>query len=122
MEYERFLDLVEERAEIEDRDEAARTAQVVLQALSDRLTGDEARDMLAQLPYQLKVAVTVTEAPTGWPPDAFVAWVAEKLQVSSEEARARIRAVFATLREALSAGEFQDILEQLDPPYADLLA
>jgi uncharacterized protein (DUF2267 family) len=122
MEYERFLDLVEERAEIDDRDEAARTAQVVLQALVDRLTGDEARDMLAQLPYQLKVAVTVTEAPTGWTPGAFVAWVAEKLQVSSEEARERIRAVFATLREALSAGEFQDILEQLDPPYADLLA
>jgi uncharacterized protein (DUF2267 family) len=40
MEYERFLELVEERAEIEDRDEAARTAQVVLQALVDRLTGD----------------------------------------------------------------------------------
>ena len=122
MEYERFLELVEERAEIEDRDEAARTAQVVLQALVDRLTGNEARDMLAQLPYQLKVAVTVTEAPTGWTPDAFVRWVAEKLQVADEEARERIRAVFATLREALSAGEFQDILEQLDPPYADLLA
>jgi uncharacterized protein (DUF2267 family) len=121
MEYERFLEHVEERTGIDDRDEAARTAQVVLQALADRLTGDEARDMLAQLPYQLKVAVTVTEAPSGWGPEEFVSWVAGQLQVPPEEARQRVRAVFATLREALSRGELQDIVEQLDPPYADLI-
>jgi uncharacterized protein (DUF2267 family) len=121
MEYERFLEHVEERSGIDDRDEAARTAQVVLQALVDRLTGKEARDMLSQLPYQLKVAVTVTEAPSGWSPDEFAAWVAEKLGVPEEEARKRIRAVFSTLHEALSVGEFRDVLEQLDPAYADLL-
>jgi uncharacterized protein (DUF2267 family) len=122
MEYERFLAHVQERSGIDDRGAAARTAEIVLQALVDRLTGDEARDMLSQLPHELKVAVTVTEAPTGWTPEEFVAWVAEKLQVSEQEARERIRAVFATLREALSRGEFQDVLEQLDPPFADLLA
>jgi uncharacterized protein (DUF2267 family) len=121
VEYERFLEQVEELAGIGDRDDAARTAHVVLQALVDRLTGDEARDMLAQLPYQLKIAVTVTEAPTGWGPAEFVAWVADRLQVPPEEARERIRAVFAALREALSRGELEDILEQLDPPYADLI-
>jgi uncharacterized protein (DUF2267 family) len=121
MEYERFLEHVEERTGIDDHDEAARTAHVVLQALADRLTGDEARDMLAQLPYQLKVAVTVTEAPNGWGPEEFVSWVADQLQVPPDEARERVRAVFATLREALSRGELQDILEQLDPPYADLI-
>jgi uncharacterized protein (DUF2267 family) len=121
MEYERFLDLVGARAGLDDRHESARTAQVVLQALVDRLTGDEARDMLAQLPYQLKTAVTVAEAPTGWSSDEFAAWVSEKLHVPEPEARARVRAVFSTLREALSEGEFRDMLEQLDPPYADLL-
>lgn len=38
-----------------------------------------------------------------------------------DEARRRIRAVFATLHDALSVGEFRDVLEQLDPAYADLL-
>jgi uncharacterized protein (DUF2267 family) len=121
MENERCLEHVEERSGIDDRDEAERTAQVVLQALVDRLTGKEARDMLSQLPYQLKVAVTPTEASSGWSPDEFAAWVAEKLAITEEEARKRIRSVFATLHEALSLGEFRDVLEQLDPAYADLL-
>jgi hypothetical protein len=30
--------------------------------------------------------------------------------------------VFATLRAAVTRGEFEDVLEQLDPEYADLLA
>jgi uncharacterized protein (DUF2267 family) len=30
--------------------------------------------------------------------------------------------VFATLRQAVSWGAFEDVLEQLDPDYADLLA
>lgn len=121
MDYETFLEHVEERAGIDDPDEAARTAHVVLQALVDRLSGDEARDMLSELPYQLKVSVTVTEAPMRWPVDRFVAWIAEKLDVPEDEARRRADAVFMTLHDALSPGEFRDILEQLDPPYANLL-
>jgi uncharacterized protein (DUF2267 family) len=51
----------------------------------------------------------------------FVQRVATDLDMSPGEARARIRAVFATLREAVTRGEFEDVLEELDPEYADLL-
>jgi uncharacterized protein (DUF2267 family) len=40
----------------------------------------------------------------------------------NQEAKQRTQAVFATLREAITLGEFRDVLEQLDPEYADLLA
>jgi len=54
MKYEEFLQVVEERRELE-HEEAERTAVTVLQALCDPLTGDEAFDLLAQLPAPLSV-------------------------------------------------------------------
>jgi uncharacterized protein (DUF2267 family) len=122
MQYDQFLEAVEVRTGIADRAEAQRTALAVLEALCDRLTGDEADDLLAQLPSYLKRHVTVTRAPMPLTPDALVDRIARELGVSREEARDRVRAVFATIREAVSLGEFRDVLEQLDPGYADLLA
>lgn len=55
-------------------------------------------------------------------PEEYVRRVARELDVSWEEARDRIRAVVATIRKAVTIGEFRDVLEQLDPGYADLLA
>jgi hypothetical protein len=34
----------------------------------------------------------------------------------------RTRSIFAPIYEAVRLGEFRDVLEQLDPGYADLLA
>jgi uncharacterized protein (DUF2267 family) len=56
------------------------------------------------------------------PADEFVERVARELNLSTEEARTRVRAVFGTLREAVSWGELEDVVSQLDPEYADLLA
>ena len=94
----------------------------MLQNLCDRLTGDEADDLLAQLPYQLKTAVIVSPAAQSVSADEFVERVARDLELAPEEARDRIRAVFGTIREAVTPGEFDDVLAQLDPEYADLIA
>jgi hypothetical protein len=40
--------------------------------------------------------------------------------LTPEEAHRRVRAVFGVIREAITLGEFRDVLEQIDPPYADL--
>jgi uncharacterized protein (DUF2267 family) len=120
--FDELIRSVDERAAIGDLDEAETTALVVVQALCNRLTGDEAHDLLAQLPSRLKTAVIVSPAAQPLGADEFVQRVAEELELEPDEARTRIRAVFATLREAVTRGEFQDVLEQLDPEYADLLA
>lgn len=93
----------------------------VLQELCDRITGDEAWDLLAQLPAQLKEAVIISPAALPLTAEEFVARVARELEVTPEEARTRVRAFFGTLREAVSWGELDDVLAQLDPEYADLL-
>jgi uncharacterized protein (DUF2267 family) len=120
--FEEFVRKVAERADVSDRFEAEKTAVVVLQALCDRLTGKEADDLLAQLPAMFKELVIASPSPLPISADEFVTRVAAELEIAPGEARMRIRAVFATLREALTRGEYEDVLEQLDPEYADLLA
>jgi uncharacterized protein (DUF2267 family) len=120
--FEDFLDRIAERAGLPDRAEAERTAVAVLQELCDRITGDEAWDLLAQLPAQLKAAVIIGPSALPLSAEEFVERVARALELLSEEARTRIRAVFGTLREAVTWGQLEDVLAQLDPEYADLLA
>jgi uncharacterized protein (DUF2267 family) len=54
--------------------------------------------------------------------EEFVERVATKLDVEPEEARRHIRAVFSVLRDAVTWGELEDLILQLDSEYADLLA
>ncbi|MDX6408697.1 MAG: hypothetical protein QOE13_1768 [Gaiellaceae bacterium] len=122
MKYADFLERVQGRADIADDAQAERTVVTVLQELLDRISAKEGHDLLAQLPYELKRSVTVTVARVPLSPDEFVARVARELDVTEEEARRRIRAVFGTLREAVTWGELEDVLLELDPEYADLLA
>ena len=122
MKYDMFLATIEERAGIVDRDEAERTAVAVLQALADRLTGGEADDLLAQLPEPLKSTIRVTPKAVPMEPEEFVDRIARELQLPPEEARDRVRAVFGALQEAVTPGELEDVLSQLDREYADLLA
>jgi uncharacterized protein (DUF2267 family) len=113
---------VEERGGITDRAEAERTLRVVVQALSDRLIGGEADDLLAQLPEPLKSEIRVTEAADPMDPDEFVQRVARDLELPEDEARDRVRAVFGTLHEAVTEGEWEEVVGQLDKQYARLLA
>jgi uncharacterized protein (DUF2267 family) len=122
MKFEEFVRKVGERTDAADRFEAEKTAVVVLQALCDRLTGKEAKDLLAQLPSMFEELVIASPSQLPISADDFVARVAAELDISPGEARQRIRAVFATLREAVTRGEWEDVLEQLDPEYADFLA
>jgi uncharacterized protein (DUF2267 family) len=120
--YDEIIKRVQVRAGIADRSEAEGTVIEVLQELCDRLSGKEARDLLAQLPGELQAAVIVSPSPLPVDHDTFIANIGRELGISDEQARMRIRAVISTLREAVSWGEFQDVLEELDPQYADFVA
>jgi uncharacterized protein (DUF2267 family) len=54
--------------------------------------------------------------------DAFVDRVAVRLDIPLDQARTRVRAVFGTVRRAVSQGQFEDVLSDLHPEYADLLS
>jgi uncharacterized protein (DUF2267 family) len=120
--YDRMVKAVEERAGLGDWAESERTLRVVVQALSDRLLGGESDDLLAQLPEPLKSEITVTPLADPMNPQEFVDRVARDLGLPEEEARDRVRAVFSTLHEAVTEGEWEEVVGQLDRTYADLIA
>jgi uncharacterized protein (DUF2267 family) len=120
--YDEMVKAVEERAGIADRTEAERSLRVVVQALADRLLGGEADDLLAQLPEPLKSEVAVTDEADPMNPQEFVERVAGELRLPDEEARDLVRAVFGTLQEALTEGEWEEVVGQLDKQYAGLTA
>lgn len=120
-----FIDRVRERAGL-DRVEAERAADAVLETLGERLAGGEVDDLEAVLPEQFAEAlergkVHVHGHPRRMSLDEFVDRVAHKEEVSFDEAFAHVRAVFATLAEALPLRELRDILLELPRGYRETL-
>jgi uncharacterized protein (DUF2267 family) len=122
VEYDDIVDRVQERTELESRVEAERSFLVVLQLLCDRVTGDQSWDLLAQLPAKAKKSVLITAVPARVTREELVARAAEHLAVPVDQARERVRAVFATLREAVTSGELDHVIRQLGGDWVDLLA
>jgi uncharacterized protein (DUF2267 family) len=120
--YDEMVKAVKERAGLADREDAERTLWVVVQALSDRLIGGEADDLLAQLPEPLKSEILVIDEADPMDPQEFVQRVARELELPEQEARERVRAVFGTLHEAVTEGEWEEVVGQLDKKYAELIA
>jgi uncharacterized protein (DUF2267 family) len=121
MQYEDFIAKVVERTGWE-REQAEAVTRATLATLAARITHGEAEDVAAQLPQELK-------GPLQRGPDKAVPFdvaefkrrVAEHAGVSQDEAEQGIRAVFATLSEAITGGEFDDVLSQLPNEYSGLV-
>jgi uncharacterized protein (DUF2267 family) len=117
-----FIKAVAERAEI-SAPEAEAATTTVLAVLGERLDPGEATDLAAQLPGELGVPLrrAIREPETFTAAD-FVQRVAERDDIAPNDATKRVRAVMATLQEAVSVGEVEHVLSQLPPDYLELLA
>jgi uncharacterized protein (DUF2267 family) len=120
-----FIDRIRRRADL-DRVEAERAADAVLETLAERLAGGEVDDLEAVLPEQFaepleRGKVRVHAKPRRMSLDEFVDRVAQREDVSFDEAFVHTRAVFATLVEALPARELRDVLHELPRAYRDTL-
>jgi uncharacterized protein (DUF2267 family) len=123
VEYSELLNRLEDEAGL-DIEAAEQALAATLTTLAERISEEEAADLASQLPDELKAqlgrAVTGGEV---FSADEFLRRVADREGgVSSEEARAHAEAVLGTLREAISGGEFEDILLQLPDDYLELFA
>ena len=93
-----------------------------LTVLAEQVSADETRDLLAQLPKALRERVPISGTTLEMRPIEFVARVADLIEGASvEEAEAYVRAVFATLNEAVNAGEMRDIAAELGAEFAALV-
>jgi uncharacterized protein (DUF2267 family) len=121
MDQETFEKTVSSRAGM-PRDRARVLIRATLQTLGERLTRGEAGDLASQLPKDMKewLNTSVPEADR-FGLEEFVRRVSERARIPPEDARAAVRAVFTTLRDAVTAGEFNDVMSQLPGEFSQLV-
>ncbi|MEV4658610.1 DUF2267 domain-containing protein [Micromonospora sp. NPDC049301] len=117
MRFPRFIDAVSRRSGL-STEQAAVVARAVLQTMAERVTGRPADDLAGQLPDELDGYLGGTDGAAGGPPAAagpaeFLRRVGARAGVDEATARVGTGAVFATLREAVTVREFQDMVAQL---------
>jgi uncharacterized protein (DUF2267 family) len=105
-----------------DTEMAEILTRATLQVLAQRISGGQARDLAAQLPPEFEEALRPErEKAEPFDLEVFIDRVAERALVDFDAARAGVRAVFQTLREAVEGDEFEDVLAELPREYTALL-
>ncbi|HEX8855291.1 MAG TPA: DUF2267 domain-containing protein [Thermoleophilaceae bacterium] len=119
---EAFVKHVADRAGI-DEEAARRATDAVLETLAEKLAGGEVDDLAEQLADELRQPLRRVRDRKAQPmPLAdFVQRVAEREGVSTKEAREHVRAVFQTLREAVTGQEWEDMTAELSNDYTPVL-
>jgi uncharacterized protein (DUF2267 family) len=121
MKQDEFMTKVGQRADVSLETADALTA-ATLQALAERISGGEAKDLAAQLPAELKPHLTGADEPAQrFGAEEFVRRVAERAATDPDRARTGVRAVFTTIRESVTSGEIDDITAQLPKDFAELV-
>lgn len=117
-----FLAKVQERGEYADKHEARHVTAIVLNLLGQRLAGTERHDLAAQLPAGIDQLVTPDEEASlaSFGVEEFLARIAARLDGSPQTAEWDASAVLCTTAEAITGGQLNQILAQLQPGYATL--
>jgi uncharacterized protein (DUF2267 family) len=121
MDYATFTRTTADRAGLPE-ETVERIEHAMLRTLADRISGGEAEDLAAQLPAPLQDDLRPPrEDAEAFGVDEFVRRVAERGDVGRDEARTGAAAVLTTVREAVTPGEFDDVLSQLPQEYRELV-
>jgi uncharacterized protein (DUF2267 family) len=121
MDYEEFLTVVEQSARI-GREDAERAVRATLQTLAERIARGEARDLAAQLPFELAPWLNAGTADAEpFEADEFLRRVAERTDGDPDTALRLSRAVFDALSRAVTRQEWDDTVAELPRDFAPLL-
>lgn len=121
MQYREFIAEVRNLGELDSDEQAENAARATLATLKERLAGNEPSNLAAQLPPELAEHLEGTGGRDNFDVGEFYNRVAQKEGVGTDEATRHARAVATVLQTAVTAGELDDVREQLTPEYADLL-
>ena len=121
MKYDAFIGSVARRAGM-PQEQAVALTHACLQTLAERITGGEAWDLAAELPKELRERMRTSRGPAeSFDLDEFHRRVAERSGMAAAAVQQAAPAVLAALREAVSAGEFQDVVAQLPRDFSRLV-
>jgi uncharacterized protein (DUF2267 family) len=120
MTFDEFVGHVQNRAELATTDEALRTIRSTLSTLGERLHGGEAGDLAAQLPHEIGNYIVAADGDEAFSFDTFLRRVASRENVDLPIATYHARVVMEVVDEAVTAGELDDVREQLPAAYQPL--
>ena len=121
MQFDEFVHEVADRTGM-SREEAESLVRATLRTLAERLSGGEAEDLRAQLPKQLQAElIPPQEEAQGFDVEEFARRVAARSGIDEADAGAGVVAVLSVIRDAVSPGEFDDVLSQLGRDFAELV-
>jgi uncharacterized protein (DUF2267 family) len=116
-----FITTVERVGNIPNDEEAERVACVTLQALSQRISVGEARDLAERLPDPLRTCVRPEDPPEKFHVEEFLRRIAEPLGLDRQVAEREASAVLTALFEAVGPEEFADMRSELPKDFGPLL-
>lgn len=122
MDYNGFISLVQERANLDSRALATAITSATLQTLAERVQGDVANNLASQLPPELATLVRRAPGSEGerFPVDEFTRRVAERADLEPDQTIVQLRAVLQALRAAVTEGETNHLWAQLPGEYLTL--
>lgn len=121
MNREKFIAAVAARDRVSP-DQAENLTCATLQTLAERIDVGEVEHVAAQLPAGIgQWLQTADRTADRFSVDEFVSRVTRRAGTEPDQAREGIRAVFMTMRDAISGKEFRDLLSQLPKDFWPLL-
>ena len=120
MTFDKIVGEVQHRANLGSKGDAVWAIQCTLQALGQRLTAEEAKDLGAQLPREIAFYLQTPQHGERLSLDDFFQKVSEREKMDLPEAIYHARVVIEVLTEAVSAGEMQDVRAQLPAEWQPL--
>lgn len=121
MDYEEFIDTVASRVGV-TADQATTLTRATLETLAERLSGGEARDLASQLPRGLQECLRKPrEAAERFELPEFIRRVSARAGVDIALASDGAQAVLTTVRDAVTAGEFEDVMSQLPKEFGEIV-
>ena len=124
MQTNEFLGRVQNKGQLPDLDSTLRATRATLETLAERIGEDGARQLRAQLPREIAAHLESAKAKAGerFDSDEFLERVSKREGENLPVSVFHVRAVLDVLKEAVSEGESDDLLERLADDYDRLFA
>lgn len=122
MQYDEFIDRVLERSGLGSRDRAIDITRAALETLGERLDRTVRRGVASQLPSELRELMLSRPDSDQYPLQEFYQRVGARADTKYYDAAERATAVLGVLREAVSEGQMQEMLDSLPHEYSRLFS
>lgn len=120
MRYDEFIDQVQKKSGMESREGAIEITRATLETLGERIDWDVRKRVASQLPDELKELLNKRGDGEKYELQEFYRRVGARSDAKYYDSAERANAVLGVLREAISPGQLQELVDSLPDPYSRL--